>query len=214
MPGTFSQDLDTGCSHSEAKALRNFAVVLPDSTSTKKLVSTRKHLGKVPFWKKGTFFHPSRELLCWRKNPVWRPEACFWHACTNVCCAAILNLADSCHDSCCSVDAHATADILGAAANFLAATVASYARFYHSVFTSRWFARFWRQGRMAALAWIAVWTLSICPLEWPVAGGWFSRGMCLGLRFKAGSTMEICVSNRLTTHLIPRYLCGPYCWIV
>ena len=117
---------------------------------------TRKHLGKVPFWRKGTFFHPSRELFCWRKNPVWRPEACFWRGSTN--CAAILGLANSCHDSCCTVDAHAAANILGAAANFLAATAASYARFYHSVFTSRWFARSWRQGRMAALVWIAVWT--------------------------------------------------------
>ena len=41
------------------------------------------------------------------------------------------------------------------------------------------------------------WDLSICPLEWPVAGGWFSRGMCLGSRFKAGSTMEICVLSAL-----------------
>jgi len=44
-----------------------------------------------------------------------------------------LGLANSCHDSCCAVDAHAAANILGAAANFLAATAASYARFYHSV---------------------------------------------------------------------------------
>ena len=47
---------------------------------------------------------------------------------------------------------------LGADANFSCTTAASYARFYHSVFTSRWFARSWGQGRMAALVWIAVWT--------------------------------------------------------
>ena len=126
---------------------------------------------KGTFLKKGTFFNPLRELLCWRKNPVWRPETCFWHACTMYVAQPCWVWRNSWHDSYCA--AHAAADILATAGNFLTATAASYARLCHSVFTSRWFARFWRQGPMAALVWIAAWTcLRSLKLPSEMASGW------------------------------------------
>ena len=148
---------------------------------------TRKHLVKVPGWKKGTFFHPSR---------------CFWRASTN--CTAIWGLANSCHDSCCAVDAHATANILGA---------------------GRWCKLLGHYcSKLRPFLPFGLHIQMICPLLAARTDGCPSVDRSLNVPeiFQSApwndqwleADQAICVSNRLTIHLIPRYLCGPYWWNV
>ena len=134
----------------------------------------------------------------------------------DVCCAAMLGLANSWHHSYCAEDAHAAADIHGHPGHcwkLLDRYCSKLRPFVPFGLHIQMICPLLATSTDACSKPERAWNLWSCPLKWPVAGSRFSRGMCLGSRFKAGSTMEICVSNRIITHLVPRYLCGPYCWI-